>query len=297
MESHGRPFSSRWSGHCSSSMAFRKTQRRCGISWRRTTYRRWSWMFGLCEMRCQLWDWAIARMYRSTHRRSRGMWTTLTSVRRVRPVRCQRVSTATTWCRVYQSMMIGGVSPSRCTTRLTPWPTNWRRLSQRWEPTKRGYSRKTIRRWQPCSQSCRRRVSSGIQSTLGSPGSPVIAAVRVMVAVRKMRSMQVAAGILRSATDAVRWGTLHGIVQALHRWRAEQRQRQRQWQRQRQRRWRQHQLRTIGWQLRIERAHPRRAGTRIVPPLLTFAEIGESSNGTRSIPKEMGGRFATLGEA
>jgi len=32
MESHSQLFSSRWRGHCSSSMAFRKTQRRCEIS-------------------------------------------------------------------------------------------------------------------------------------------------------------------------------------------------------------------------------------------------------------------------
>jgi len=106
-----------------------------------------------------------------------------------------------------------------------------------------------------------------------------------------MRSMQVTApigGILRNGTDAIWWGTLHGIVQALHRWRAEHRQRQQQG------RWRGHQLKTIGWKLRIERAHLRRAGSWIVLPLLTFAGIGESSNGTQRIPREKTGRFMTL---
>jgi hypothetical protein len=48
-----------------------------------------------------------------------------------------------------------------------------------------------------------------------------------MVAVQKIRSMRIAVpigGILRSATDAIRWGTLHSIVQALNRWRADHRQ-------------------------------------------------------------------------
>ena len=267
-------------------------QRRCGISWRRTRSRRWSWMFGLCATRCQRWSWAIARMCRNMHRRSRGMWTTSTSVRRVRPVRCQRASTATIWCRVYLRMIIGGFSPSWCTTRSTPWPTNRRRLSRRWKPTKRDYRRTTIRRWQPCSQSCRQRAINGGRP--GSPGIPVVAAVWAMVAVRTMRSMWVAApigGILRSATDATRKGTLHGIVQALHRWWAEHRQRQRQ--QQRQQRWQRHQLRTIGWQSLGDPLR-RRAGTWIVPPLLTFVEINKGSNSTRSIPREKSGRFVTL---
>ena len=192
-------------------------------------------------------------------------------------------------------MTIGGFSPSWCTTRSTRWPTNRKRLSRRWKPMKRDYRRKTIRTWQPCSQSCGRRVING--GRLGSPRSPVIAAVRVMVVVRRVWG--IAAGILRSATDAIRWGTLHGIVQALHWWRAEhrqrqrQRQQQRQRQRQRQRRWRRHQLRTIGWQ---SLAYPlrRRAGTWIVLPPLTFAEIGKSSYGTRSMPKEISGKFTTF---
>jgi len=113
-EWHGRPFSSRWRGLCSSSMVFRKMQRRCGISWRRTTSRRWSWMFGLCETRCQLWNWAIVRMYRSTHRRFRVMW--MASIFAPIPiaqvvlvvVRCRRVSTPITSWRAYSGMMIGG---------------------------------------------------------------------------------------------------------------------------------------------------------------------------------------------
>jgi len=222
-ESRGRPFSSRWSGHCSSSMAFRKMRRRCGIIWRRTTSRRWSWTCGLCEMRCQLWDWAIARMYRRTHRRFRVMG--MTSIFAPIPiaqvlvvVQCQRASTPITWWRVYRRMMIGGFSPSWCTTRLTPWPTNRRRLLWRWKPTKHDYRRTTIRRWQPCFQTCGQRARNGNRSRLGSPRSPVVVAAKVMVVVRRVRS--IAAGILRSATGAIRWGTLHGIVQALHRWRA-----------------------------------------------------------------------------
>jgi hypothetical protein len=105
-------------------------------------------------------------------------------------------------------------------------------------PTKRDYRRKTIRRWQPCSQSYRRRVIDG--TSLRTLGSPVVVAVREMVVVRRMRSIAVA--MLRCATDAIRWGTLHGIVQALHRWRAAHRKRQ--WQRQLRRR--RHQLGTIG---------------------------------------------------
>jgi len=124
MELHGRPFSLRWSGHCRSSMAFRKMQRRCGFSWRRTTSRRWSWMFGLCQTRYQLWDWAIVRMYSSTHRRFRVMW--MTSIFAPIPtvglvvVRCRRASKPITWWRVYRRTMIGGFSPSWCTIRSTP---------------------------------------------------------------------------------------------------------------------------------------------------------------------------------
>jgi hypothetical protein len=103
----------------------------------------------------------------------------------------------------------------------------------------------------------------------------------VMVAVWKIRSMWVTAEILMSATDAIRWGTLHGIVQVLHEWRQQHQQRQPQQRRQ-------YQLRTIGWQ---SLAYPLkwRAGTWIVPQLLTCAEISESSNGIWSIPKTMGG--------
>jgi len=152
MESHGWPFGSRLWGHCSSGMAFRMLGRRCGISKRRTTNQWWSWMGGLCKMKCQLLGWAIVRMYKSMHRRSRGMWMTSTSVWWVGPVQCQRASTATTWCRVYCRMIIGGFSPSWCTTRSIPWPTNWRRLLGRWNPTKHGWRRKTIARWQWCSK-------------------------------------------------------------------------------------------------------------------------------------------------
>jgi hypothetical protein len=65
---------------------------------------------------------------------------------------------------------------------------------------------------------------------LGYPGRLVIQIVRVIVAVWKMRIMRVAApigGILRNATDTIRWGTLHGIIPALGRWRVEHQQRQR----------------------------------------------------------------------
>jgi hypothetical protein len=81
---------------------------------------------------------------------------------------------------------------------------------------------------------------------------------------------------------------LHDVVQAPQWWRA--RHRQRQWQR-----W-QHQLTTIGWQLRAEKANWGRAGTWIVPPPLTFAEIGKSSQGTCCMPEEMSGKFRTLPE-
>jgi len=230
MESHGRPFSSRWRSLCSSSMAFRKMQRCCRISWRRTTSQRWSSMCGLCATRCQRWSWANPRMCRSTHPRSRGMWTTSTSAPTVRlvAVQCQRASTATIWCRVYQWMMIGGFSPSWCTTKSTPWPTNRRRLSRRRKPTKRGISRKSTWTASDCKHWLRNgeAARSGIQSLLESSRSHIIAVVREMVVVRRVRS--IAAGILRSATGAIRWGTLHGNMQALHRWRAEQRQRQRQ---------------------------------------------------------------------
>jgi len=234
MEFHGRPSSSRWSGHCSSSMAFRNIRRHCRISSRRTRNGRWSWMFGLCEMRCQLWDWAIARMYRSTHRRFRVMW--MTSI--FAPIQIpqvlvvvwwRRASTHIIWWRVYRRMMIGGFSPSWCRTWLTHWPTNWRRLLPRWKPTPRDYRRKMIHKWHSCSQSYRRRVRIGTRSRLGCPRSPVIAASSAMVVFRRFRCL--AAGILRSSTDDIRWGTLHGIVQALHRWRAQHWQRQLQWQR------------------------------------------------------------------
>jgi len=109
-----------------------------------------------------------------------------------------------------------------------------------------------------------------------------------MVVVRRVRN--IATGILRSATDAIRWGTLHGIVQALHRWSAQHRQRLPQPQPQQQR-WRQ--LRTIGWQSLADPLR-RRPGMWIVPQLLTFAEIGKSSYGTLSTPKEMSRKFTNL---
>jgi len=252
-------------------------------------------MFGLCEIRCQLWDWAIVRMYRSTHRRFKVMWMTsifvLTAIAQVLVVvQCWRVSTPITWWRVYRRMIIGGFSPSWCMIWSTPWPTNRRRLLRRWKPMNPNCRRKTIQTWQSCSQTCGQRTGNGNRSRLGSPGSTVIVAVRAMVAVQTMRSMQVAApigGILRNAIDAIRWGTLHGIVQALHRWSAEYSQRLRQ---RRQR----HQLETIGWQLRAEKAHRKRAGTWIVPPPLTFAQIGKCSYGTRSVLKEMSGKIPAL---
>ena len=296
MELHGRLFSSRWRGHCSSSMVFRKTQRHCEISWRMTTSWRWSWMFGLCEMRCQLWNWAIVRMYRSTSGKFSVMWITsifgpIPPVRLV-VVRCQRASTPITWWRMYRRMIIGGFSPSWCMTKLTPWLTNRRRLSRSWKPTKRGNSRKST--WKESNHwhwlRHRERARSGVQSRLGSPGSSVVVAARAMVVIWRVRSIAAGIGrIPRNAPDAITWSTLHGIVQALHRWRAGHRQRQRQQQRQRR-----HQLRTIGWQLRIERTHQRIVGTWIGPPLLTFAVIRESLKGTQSIPRKKSGRLVTL---
>jgi len=159
-------------------------------------------------MRCQLWGNAIARMCRIMHRRSRGTWMISTSmptqtVRLVGVVRCRRASTPNTWWTVHRRMMIGGFSPSWCTTRSTPWPTNWRGSSRRSKPTKRAISRKSTWKASSCWHWLRRRcrARSGVQSTLRSPGSPVIAAVRAMVVVRRVRSN--AAGILRNATDAI----------------------------------------------------------------------------------------------
>jgi len=275
-------------------MAFKNTRKCCGISWRRTPSRRWSWMFGLCETKCLLWSWGIVKMWRNTHQRSKGIWMTSMSVRRVRLVQCQREITATTWCSVYLRMMIGGLSPSWWTIKSTPWPINLTRWSESWNTTKHLYSRKTIRRWQPYSQCCRPRVTNG--SRLGRSGSPMIFIVRGMVVVRRVRSIAGESGrIPRNATDTIRWETLHCIVPALPQWRAEhrQRQRQRQWQRQRQQRRWQHKIKTIGWQLRAEKAHGKRAGTWSVLPHLTCAEIGKSSYCTHSTAKEMTRKFTT----
>jgi hypothetical protein len=47
----------------------------------------------------------------------------------------------------------------------------------------------------------------------------MMVAVEEMAVVQRLKS--IATGILRNATDAIRWGTLTCIVQALHRWRAQ----------------------------------------------------------------------------
>jgi len=111
------------------------------------------------------------------------------------------------------------------------WPTNRRRLLWRRQCTKHGNHRKSPLIGWICAHQIRHGYRAINRGRLEYPGRPVIAIVRAIAAVWKMRCMQVAApigGIPRNATDAIRWGASHGIAQTLGRWRVEHWQRQRQ---------------------------------------------------------------------